>query len=217
MVGRSYRLYQLGLAVVGFFTLVLVIMLLTQASGVKKDSVTYQKAQEVADKLNTYTQDHNSVPASLEALKVQDMPDTISYTRINNGSYKFCAAYSSTSSNFSGDGISALSGTAFGSLSQPPVSSFDSQYDTSYLYVSSDHKKGDNCQTIKLYTYDLYNNGSSSSDPFTTPGQSGSGSSSGSDPYAACNSIPLNDDAAYNACINKVDAQQQQQPQTFTN
>lgn len=213
MIGRTYRFYQIGLAVIGFFTLILVIMLLTQASSVKKDNLTSQKAQEVADKLNAYTENHSSVPSSLDALNVQNVPDTITYTRIDNGSYKFCATYNAASQGFSTDGIGALSGTGLGSLSQPQSSFYDSQYDTSYLYVSSDHKKGDNCQTIKLYSYDPYNSGSSSN-LFSTPGASGSSSSSG-DPYAVCASIV--DDTAYYQCLDKVDAQQQQQSKTLTN
>ncbi len=187
---NSLRWYRLGLLGLGIFTLVLLIVLVVQATGAKQDNTTSQKAQEVADKLNDYTASHNGVPASLDSLKVSNVPSTISYAKLSSTSYKFCVTYKSASQDFGVSNITdGLTGAGLNSLGQgsPGSTSFD--YGSSgYLYLPSTHKKGQTCQTIIMYTSSLgmqdYSTQSSAS-------QVANQGSSGVDPGGGCQSAAL--------------------------
>jgi Tfp pilus assembly protein PilV len=166
--------YKIGLAVLGLFSIGLLGMVLVQANGAKQDNTTYKKAQEVAQKLNAYTLT-KSVPSSLAAAGITDVPSTISYNQLSSTSYKFCVTYKTSSSGFDASNVQSelLSGGAVSS------SSYYDSSTSSYLSVDSTHHKGQNCQTVKSYSYDsssLYNK-------YTDPYSSSSSSSSSNYDY----------------------------------
>jgi hypothetical protein len=87
------------------------------------------------------------------------VPDSIKYTKTSDTKFKFCVTYKANSSNF--DANQAVTDVVFGNYGK--YSSFDDSQsnESSYLYIPTEHKKGENCQTIKPYLY-----GSNSSDLF---------------------------------------------------
>jgi len=148
--------YKIGLAVIGLFSLVMVVVVVSQASATKQDTETYHKASAIADKLQAYTDSKGEVPASLAAVDIADVPSTVSYHKLSDSSYRFCVTYKATSSSFDAttavnDTISGYYGTQ-GSTSEN-FSGFNGSGSDNYLYVSSSHHKGANCQTIKVDTY----------------------------------------------------------------
>jgi type II secretory pathway pseudopilin PulG len=157
--------YKIGLAVIGLFTLVILIMVLAQAGAAKQDKETYDKANKVANKLNSYIDDKQRIPASLNVTGVKDIPDTITYKRISTTKYRFCVTYKADSSGFNATDIETqLIYGAYGG------GDYDSYKPDDFLYIDSHHKKGENCQTIKPYiyqenTYDDYYQGSTIQDP----------------------------------------------------
>lgn len=144
--------YKIGLAAIGFFVLVLFVIVLVQASGAKQDNETYDKAQKIATKLDTYTLS-NPLPASFKEAGITDVPDTVTYERLSDTKYKFCVRYNSDSSGFSASEVST--GLLTGSVSDPYKA--DDTSESSYLYVDYTHHKGNNCQTIKSYSSSYYN------------------------------------------------------------
>lgn len=153
--------YKVGLSVIFVFTLGLAIYAAAQAGSARQDNETYKKATKIASELNNYTVS-KPPPMSLEAAGISDVPKTVQYTKISNQKYKFCVTYKADSSGFDAGSIQTqlLTGGYGNSYSYP-----DSDYETSYLYISPIHKKGENCQTIKNYSgiYDRYDGYSSTS------------------------------------------------------
>jgi hypothetical protein len=167
---RGLNKYIVGLLVIGTFTFVLLIIMLVQAGGVRQDTKSYKAATKIADKLNDYTLDHNTVPTSLSSIGEKDVPDTISYERLSSTHFKFCVTYKSDSTNFSATDVETRLITG---QSEDDYYSSLSDDETSYLYITGTHHKGDNCQTVKIYSYSDDQNyyddfGSSSSDPTLT-------------------------------------------------
>lgn len=156
---QGLRKYQIGLAVLGVAALIMLVLVLVQAQAAKADSATYDAAQKAASKLESYTSRNDAIPDSLSAAGVSDAPDTIKYTKLSETQYKFCVTYKSSSGFSSSDVESRVLSGAYGSAYSSAQTSSDSQ-ESSYLYISSTHKKGETCQTIKPY---IYNNYSSSS------------------------------------------------------
>jgi len=149
--------YMIGLGVLLLFVVGLVVWLALQAGAVRSDNKTYKAADKIAMDLESYISAKNKIPAKLTDATKEPVPATISYTKLSDSRYKFCVTYESASSDFSAaDAQSKILSSAYG-IDDPYQ---DSEEDT-YLYVSSSHKKGQNCQTIKPYisTYndDLYN------------------------------------------------------------
>lgn len=138
--------YQLGLAIIGVFTLVVVGLVFVQASATKQDAATDKRANEIADKLNEYVSARDTIPASLSEASITDVPASITYTKVSSDSFKFCINYKSTSSNF--DTSSVALSLATGGKVDPGGYDFSSK---SYLYVPTSHHKGENCQTISPY------------------------------------------------------------------
>jgi type II secretory pathway pseudopilin PulG len=168
MVQSKLRKYQIGLAAIALFTLIIVIVVLVQAGATKQDADTTKKADDIATKLEAYVSSNQKVPTSLDDVGVGDVPASISYQKLSDTSYKFCLTYKSASSGF--DATSAVTELASGGQGSPDNSFSDSPSTaTSYLYIPSTHHKGQNCQTIKPYlssdssSYYNYNDTSSGS------------------------------------------------------
>ncbi|HSX36241.1 MAG TPA: hypothetical protein VLH84_04900 [Patescibacteria group bacterium] len=146
--------YKVGLGIIGVFVLVMAVFVLLQADNAKKDIATDKAANDIAQKLNDYVDTQQTIPESLDTAGIKDVPDTITYQRLSDSSYKFCVKYKSASTGL--DSTTLLqaatsfdtTGSGFTDSSQPdPVSN------PSSLYISANHKKGANCQTVEPYNY----------------------------------------------------------------
>ncbi|HET7320150.1 MAG TPA: hypothetical protein VFI84_01020 [Candidatus Saccharimonadales bacterium] len=157
MQHASYRRYQVGIVVLGLFTIIVAVILAVQAVSAKQDIVTAKKAEEVASKLNSYVQSKQSVPDSLDALKVNDIPSSITYAKKSTQSYEFCVTYKSASQDFSVNsleqGLTGFGLTSLGSSSSSGSSYYADLASTGYLYLPPTHKKGQTCQTVQTYSY----------------------------------------------------------------
>lgn len=163
------RPYAIGLAVIGLFTFVLLVMVLTMGSLAAKDAKTDKAAQSIADKLNSYVTEKNKIPDNLQDVGAQNVPDTITYKKLSEQSYKFCITYRTKSSGF--DATEALSEVASAEgAGSGDSSDYSGTHDDYYLIIPTSHKKGQTCQTINSFSY-----GGISNDPFTSD-TSGSGS-----------------------------------------
>ncbi|MDB5169570.1 MAG: hypothetical protein JWO41_926 [Candidatus Saccharibacteria bacterium] len=188
---KGLRKYQIGLAVLGAVTLAMLAITVVQAQAAKADDVTYKAAQNAAEKLQAYTTAKDSIPASLAAAGVNSAPDSIKYTKLSSTKYQFCVTYKSESAFSSSDVQSRLLSGVYGS-SFSSKSGADAT-ESSYLYLTPNHKKGQTCQTIKpyIYTSSSYFGGSSSS------------SSSVDDIYTKCDKLypDSSQTTEYFACI----------------
>lgn len=136
--------YKIGLAVIALFTLGIVGFVVMQASATKQDTKTNSAANDIANKLNAYITDNQTVPTSLAQAGVKNAPATITYQKLSEDSYKFCATYKANSSGF--DAASAVAEVASGGTADTGSSTFT---DTSSLFIDTTYHKGTDCQTIK--------------------------------------------------------------------
>lgn len=139
--------YKIGLGVLFAFALVLVGVVMVQASSTKQDTKTNNAAQAIADKLNTYTSDNDTVPATLADAGAKNVPSTISYTKLSDTSYKFCATYKGDSSGFDATGVATDLMTGSSSTDSTP----NLPADKSELMIDSTYHKGANCQTVQMF------------------------------------------------------------------
>lgn len=137
--------YKIGLLILFVFAVALVGLVLVQASGTKQDTKTNNAAQDIADKLNTYVSDNNTAPATLADTGAKNVPSTISYQKLSDTSYKFCATYKGNSSGFDASGVATDLMT--GSVNSMP----NLPADNSELIIDSTYHKGANCQTIQTF------------------------------------------------------------------
>ena len=149
---------------VGIFTIL-------QANNSRKDAQTVKAAQSIADKLNSYTSEHQTAPDSLQAAHITNVPSEISYKKLSDTSYSFCITYKTKNENPSKNVPNLLM-----SPSLSATENYDSfyDYDASSLYIDGNHTKGKKCQTVKLLSYN-YNSDTSDSS-----------SSANSSPYVIC-------------------------------
>lgn len=180
-MGSKLTAYKIGLGIIGLFTLLLMVVVVWQAGDYKHDNKLNQQASGIADTLNSYIDNNQSVPSNLAQAGVNDPPSGITYTKLSSDSYKFCVDYRSSANGFSSSAVTeqllSLS-TGFGAsnytATQGPT-----------LSILPYYHKGENCQTIKP---PIYTNNSSSTDP-----------------YSKCNSIV--DNTAYFNCVNQLQSQ----------
>jgi len=151
--------YYIGFAAIGVVVLGLLIYTISLGASSKQDAKTEKKASEIAQKLNSYVAKNYKSPDSLKDVGVTDAPDTIKYTKNSDGTYKICVTYK-TASNYNADPTSILWG---GGISQADQSSYDDysssydKYQSSTLYFSYYHKKGETCKTVKSIQYNTNN------------------------------------------------------------
>jgi hypothetical protein len=156
---RSLTKYRLGLSIIGLFTLVILVIVLVQASATKQDQQTYNEANNIATKLNNDTYS-GVAPDSLSRVGITNVPSTITYTKTGESSYQFCATYKQASSDFSASDVAqnvmtnGFSGS--GDNGNNDQSSYNNLPD---LEINPAHHKGANCQTVNLYNYNtpVYN------------------------------------------------------------
>jgi hypothetical protein len=185
----SLNKYMLGLLALGVFTLILLVMVLSQAGATKQDNTTYNKATDIANKLNSYVDTNLTLPSSLSEAGINNVPSTITYTKINYTKYRFCVEYKTKSDNFDPYSAESQLLTASGYGGNVNQVGGSSSFD---LYIDSSHNKGENCQTIDAQL--------SQNTPINNNNNSNNNSS---DPYAKCYSIQ--DNTAYQQCVTSVD------------
>ena len=147
----SLTKYKIGLGVIGLFTVVITIWAVTQASATKQDNNTYNSANNISGKLYNYTDVHDIAPYSLASIGIYNPPSTITYSRLSNRSYRFCVNYKTSSTDFS---VSSTESNLLTSNVGDSNSYDSSNYsNNSYLYIDTNHHKGNNCQVVDLYNY----------------------------------------------------------------
>jgi hypothetical protein len=159
--------YYIGLGAIGVFTLVLLGIVFSKGSVAKQDNVTSKQASIIATKLNEYVINNKKLPESFDSAGIKDVPSTITYKKVSDSEYKFCATYNKAYSYSSGlnglDATSLLYGAALRQASVTPLStdsydSYQSSYKASTLYPTYSYKKGENCQNVQPYlTSSSYN------------------------------------------------------------
>lgn len=149
---NSIRKYFVGILVLSLLTIVLAGFVLSQAIGGKQDVQTLKAAQSAAEKLNKYTDSNGVAPASLAKAGIKDQPSTIRYTKTSDTEYKFCVSYK-TSTTISGSDFTRLITFYSGGIYASDGTGYPGFYPTSSysLYITPDHKKGENCQTVQIY------------------------------------------------------------------
>lgn len=151
--------YYIGLIVIGILVLGLGGYVIAQGSGSKQDKQSEKKAQEIAEALDRYVSDKQSIPSSLDEVGVRNVPKTISYRKVSESEYEVCVDYKAASTYSYGAG-GIISGLIYGRYAGSyPYESSDyggSLYKPSSLYYYGNHKKGKVCQTAQPYMYGSY-------------------------------------------------------------
>ena len=159
-------LYKIGLAVIGVFVIVLVVMVVTQANGAKQDTNSFNEATKIANTLNDYIDSNGTVPQSLSDAGVVNIPSSVTYTKVSDSSYRFCVTYNSESSNFNATATetSLLSSAVNGANGSTNLNDFSggTAKASGILIIDPTHHKGKNCQTVSPYS--LNSNGLSVND-----------------------------------------------------
>lgn len=138
--------YQIGLLVLGILTLGLVVFVAMEAGKAKADLTTKKAADKIADQLNVYVA-QEGVPESLGAAGIKDVPDAVRYTKQSDTKYRFCVTYKAQSTGFNPDTV--VQEAALGVATRGLGSSYTGD-SSSYLYLQSTHKKGENCQDVTV-------------------------------------------------------------------
>ncbi|HSW99266.1 MAG TPA: hypothetical protein VLF71_05535 [Candidatus Saccharimonadales bacterium] len=171
--GTVLRRYRLGLGAIALFTLFVVVAVLVMASGAKQDTKTEEAANQAATKIDDYINNKQAVPDSLAAAGVTNAPRTITYKKLSDRSYRFCATYKAASSGIETSGVTDVVSRGLYGMSGAPAAGLGAGDSTSdFLYVSPAHKKGANCQLITPYMPDsTLQQGSGSLQTITDPKQ----------------------------------------------
>ena len=152
--------YYIGILILLALTLGLTGYTFVQAAGGKQDKETEKKAKSIASKLNNYITRNQKIPEKLSDAGIKDVPTTVTYSKLSSKEYKFCVTYKSAkgySSSGPGNFLFDPFSQRYVDMAQEETSNSD--YKSSYLYLSYTHKKGQNCQTITPYIRSsIYNN-----------------------------------------------------------
>lgn len=170
-MNKAMRKYYIGMFVLGVVTCIIAIFLLLQGASAKQDVATERKAQEIAEKLESYVNRKQEIPESLEAAGIRDVPNTVSYDKKSESQYEFCVTYKTEKElGLLGGPLRVLTGgIPFGYMGGAPYGQdglYSDSYEAPSLYVPPYHKKGKNCQKVKPY---LYNDRNFNFDDFDSP------------------------------------------------
>lgn len=138
--------YFIGIGIIGVVVFGLSVYIISLGVQSKQDKATYEKATDTADKLNDYIRKNRKIPDSLQQAGVDDVPDTIKYTK-SDTTYTFCATYKADRGYGGSDITSVVTGAALRSYDYEY--DYESDYQPSSLYVTYSYEKGENCQTVK--------------------------------------------------------------------
>ena len=150
MKNRLFK-FKVGLAILGLFTVMITWLVITQAGNNKQDIATYNSANTIAMKLQTYTDSNFQAPNSLADAGIFSVPPTITYTKLSFYEYRFCVYYKSNSDNYSAASVEqSILSHAVGSSNQSYQNSSPNNSTSQYLLIDPTHHKGNNCQTIEM-------------------------------------------------------------------
>jgi hypothetical protein len=197
---NSLLKYKIGLVLIAIFAIGLLVFVLSEASATKQDADTFNTASKIASKLNNYVASKQTIPSSLSAAGISDTPGAVSYKKLSDSKYSFCVTYKTKSTNFSASDVEANLLTS--SIDSGGDAFSGQSSDNTELFLDGTHNKGQQCQTVKPSIVD-FNSGTPST-----------GSSGDSDPFAKCDSIQ--DNTAWQSCINQVDQGQQTDSSALT-
>ncbi len=142
--------YYAGLAVLIALSIGLVVFTLATGKDSKKDEETSKKVESVSSKLTEYMYREGKIPSSFEEADIKNVPSTIKYARLDNERFKFCVHYDKAGSSFDAGPLALLTGLVF---TAPAADVTPQDEEKTYLdgySLSYAHKKGDNCQTVRL-------------------------------------------------------------------
>src|SRR5579859_3950041 len=103
-LGKYYLIFGVLMA----FTIAMVIFTISKAPDAKTDKNTAAKMAEIASKLNEFMLKNNQLPATLDDAGVNNIPDTITYSKAGLSQYQICAYYKSSGSSFGSGWVSQL-------------------------------------------------------------------------------------------------------------
>jgi hypothetical protein len=143
--------YKIGLAVIGVFTIGITVAALVLAGGAKQDTETEKAANRVATKLDAYIMKNYRIPDKLSDTGAASK-DTknITYKKLSESQYEFCVIYKTASSGYTNPVDQVVSRGMYDSYGGSSSYGSDGT-ESSYLYISTTHKKGPNCQKIMPY------------------------------------------------------------------
>ncbi len=152
--------YRIGLIVIALLILGLTGYTLYIGNKGKQDIATEKRAQEIANELNNYVEGESKIPENLDAANIKNVPSTIKYEKLSEEKYRFCVTYVNEKGYGSGGyGVTdVITRGLYGGMSYPYDYDYSSDYESTYLYLSYVHNKGENCQTVKpsLFNLDPY-------------------------------------------------------------
>jgi hypothetical protein len=176
--------YRLGFLLLGVFTLVITIFVVSIGISGRQDIKTEKRANDIASVLNSYISKQSKLPDSLEAAGINDVPDTINFTKKGSQEYEFCVTYKTDVAENGGSLQNAITTAAMQKVSGSMMGNTSLNYpanpavDNQVLLISSSHKKGKDCQTVKpSYTNMPVESGSPVVTPDTSSNSTGSSSS----------------------------------------
>jgi len=156
-IDKAMKKWRIGVLVLGLLSVGLLIFVIVQGVSSKSDRQTLKQATTIADKLNSYVSDNQTVPVSLSEAGINGVPNSVSYTRQSSSTYEFCVTWKTANTDVSSTVQSDLyNATTNGGYSSSNSSTGygSSGYQPSDLYIDSNHKAGKQCQTVKPYVYD---------------------------------------------------------------
>jgi len=149
---QGLQKYRVGIVVLAAATLVLLVYVIIQSGSYKEDRQTNETASSIAEDLNQYIRDNSKIPDSLDEATSQDVPDSITYTNNDDGTYTFCTTYNSGSDGSSLDANEILLQGLSGSYAVS--STYESSYTPSTLYISSSGwSSGEQCVDVEPNIY----------------------------------------------------------------
>jgi hypothetical protein len=148
-VETSWR-YKAGIAGIAMILAGAIGLGLWQWHNTRHDSQTLSSANDIAQKLNSYTDTHKTVPADLKTVGVKSVSKDITYKRVSDSRYEFCVSFR-TQTGFFGP----FGGDYY----------YADNQSQSALYIDSYHNKGKRCEKVDP----LPNANDSSTTPKTAP------------------------------------------------
>ncbi len=143
--------YYVGLALLVVFAAGLVGYTIVSGADAKSDKKTTEAVMKIAPKLDEFVNTKGSIPDKLSEIDgVGSVPTTITYKKLSEEKYKFCVVYKTEASGFDAGVTGIFTGALYGSaLSGADYPASESYFD--YYSLTYNHKKGENCQTVKPY------------------------------------------------------------------
>jgi hypothetical protein len=146
--------YYAGLAALMLVAIGLLLYTVAQGAKAKVDAKTDDALDNISKKLDDYVYKNYKVPASLKDAGVDNVPDSITYNKQDNKTYKICVDYKSAGSGGYDAGWAWWLFGGRGVENEPVDDTLKSDTETSYFDTYTlryKHKVGQNCQKVTPY------------------------------------------------------------------